>query len=200
MFFIFLGTLGLAALVERARARAASIELEPKPHLTEYLGVRLPKGWELPIQESFELPLEVVSKEKAVGKQPGGRVIRVILTGKPPREPRDLLIKSLRTPGNLGEMDSFNILGEPGVIASFDTIDADSDEGLGPQQWLPGWFAAAVLPKKGPDGADLGVVIAVQGLATQGPAGEHLARQIADGLTIRSHPVASAPVQNDDKP
>lgn len=200
MFFIFLGTLGLAAIVERGRAKASAVELEPKPHLTEYLGIRLPKGWEPPIQDSLELPIEVISREKVADPRAGRRIIRVIQFARPPGDPRELLYLAVRNPDLLGEIDSFTILGEVGVVATFDIGDPESDEGWGPTRPLPGWFAAAVLPKKGPNGENLGIVIGVQGLATQGPAGKHLVRQIADGLTMRNHSIAPPPAKKDDKP
>jgi hypothetical protein len=187
MSFVFLATLGLAALVARSRERAAAVDLEAKPHLTDPLAIRLPKGWQL-TQDQDELPVEVVSRERVVGKPEKAREIKIYQTDKPPGSPEALLKHYIgATPGVLGELDTFILLGEPGVIASFDHVDLESDFGYGPTRYLPGWYAAGILPGKGPKGGDLGVVIYVEGVPVAGPAGRRLVRQIADGLALRGN-------------
>ena len=183
---VFLATLGLAALVARSRERAAAVELETKPHLTDRLAIRLPKGWPLS-QDSLELPIEVVARERVVGKPEKSRDLTIYQTDTPPGSAAALLQQYIgSTPGVLGEPDAFMLLGEPGVIASFDRTDPD-EFGYAPSRYLPGWYAAGVLAGKGPKGGDLGVVIRVEGITTAGPAGRRLVRQVADGLALRGN-------------
>jgi hypothetical protein len=188
MFGVLLATIGLAALVARSRERAVAVELETKPHLTDQLAIRLPKGW-TPEQDSFDLPIKVTSHERAAGNPDKERVVTVYQTDTPPGTAQDLLKQYIGQTPVLGEAGTFLLLGEPGAIASFDRLDMDSDFGFGPTRLVPGWYAAGILQGKGPGGRDLGVVIAVEGEPAAGPAGRRLVRQLADGLIIRGRPL-----------
>jgi hypothetical protein len=185
MFGVFLATLGLAMLLAQSRERAVAVELETKPHLTDYLAIRLPKGWLPPDQDAFELPMEVVSKERTNGNLDKARVVAVYQTDAPPANAEALLKRYIgRSQGQLGELEPFMLLGEPGVIARF-WVQVVPDDAMEGGKLIPAWYAAGILPGKGPKGGDLGIVIGVHGMPAAGPAGRHLVRQVADGLILR---------------
>lgn len=186
MLVILLASLGLAALLGRSRERATAVELSAKPHLTDRLGIRYPKGW-APHQdrESDELPLTVTWTEDPKAGLLDARGVIVYQTDAP-GPPDQLLGRFLvERGGELGRMRPFTILGHPGVIVRFERALPLPDDPRGRSIALPAWYAAVVVPDAGPEGRPLGIVIGVEGFATAGPAGQRLLRQLADGLTIR---------------
>jgi hypothetical protein len=188
---VLLCTLGLAALVGQSRERAMAVEWAAKPHLTEYLSIRLPKGWEpdergdgLPLLVSATAPLKEGASRVTEIKEARGVVVYQTEV-LPPGGAEALLRQYVAdTPGNLGRPRRFDVLGEAGVIVRFEAHLADE---YGQFVQVPGWYAAAVLPTAGPGGGPLGVVLGAKGLGADGPAGPRLLRQLADGLGQRSH-------------
>ena len=87
--------------------------------------------------------------------------------------------------GESGSFQSSEILGQPGAMARFEMLVAEPNDPYERRRLVPSWYAATVLPGAGPNGAELGVVIGVEGYTTAGPAGSQLIRQIADALTVR---------------
>jgi hypothetical protein len=167
-----------------------AVELNAKPHLTEHLAIRLPKGWNVD-QEGDDLPVSV----SAVARTREGpiedasvkelRLVGVYQTVAASRTAAVLLGSYLSDQqGELGTARPFSILGSDGVVARFEAYHADE---AGRIHRIPSWYAAAVVPGAGPGGADLGVVLTAQGLGTDGPAGRRLLRQVADGLSVRGH-------------
>ena len=79
---VMLCTLGLAALLGRSRERAMAVEWAAKPHLTEYLAIKLPKGWAvdergdgLPLLVSATAPLKAGANEITEIKEARGVVV-----------------------------------------------------------------------------------------------------------------------------
>jgi hypothetical protein len=178
-------TLGLATLVARSRERAMAVELTAKPHLTPQLAMRLPKGWPVE-QNGDELPITVIAREPANPPSLKSRRIVVYQTLAPTGGAEQLLRRYLnKRGGESGSFQSFEILGQPGVLARFEMRVPEPNDPYERQRLVPTWYAAAGLRGAGPKGADLGVVIGVEGYTTAGPAGSQLIRQIADALSVR---------------
>jgi hypothetical protein len=182
MFAVLLATLGFGALLARSRERATAVHLTDKPFLTDRLALRYPRGWDLR-QESDDAPVRVLEPRKVGG---GGSEPRVLILqqGKAPGGTAEALLTHhmASVQGKLGALETFDMLGQTGVLAPFELFEQISEAEI---QRVPGWYAAAVVPGAGADGGDLGVVLAVRGPAAAGPAGSQLLRQVADGLSLR---------------
>jgi hypothetical protein len=184
MFIVLLSTLGLAALVGRNRDKAIAVELTAKPHLTPRLAIRLPKGWFVE-QEGDELPIKVTARESVDPPLKEARGVVVYQTvSTPPGTAEELLSTYLNNlSGEAVSVRPYNIFGHLGVLVRFEL--AVPNDRLDRITLVPAWYAAGLVPGAGPNGADLGVIIGVQGYRTAGPAGSRLIRQIGDGLRLR---------------
>jgi hypothetical protein len=183
LFVVLLCTLGLAALIGRSREWAIAVELTAKPHLTPHLAMRLPKGW-LVEQDADELPITVTAQSANDQSNKSRRVV-VYQTLSSAGGAEGLLRRYLNERrGEAGSFRSFDILGHAGVLARFEMKVPEPNDPFDRIR-VPSWYAAGVLPGAGPQGADLGVVIGVEGYTTAGPAGSRLIRQIAGALSVR---------------
>jgi hypothetical protein len=183
MIVVLAGTLALAWFVAQSRAKAAIVELQPKPFFAGNLAIRLPKTWRVD-QAGEAVPIKVTAEETETAK--AGQRIAVVYQFPTVNKKADEFLRERLSDDvdQLGALRPFSFLGQAGVIARYQGLHPIENDAFGRSVKVPGWYAATIVPGAGPEGRDLGVILGLEGFGAAGPAGSRLMRQLADGMTL----------------
>lgn len=188
MFAIMVATFGLAALVAQSRERSETLVLSEDPVRVGHLNVRFPSGWATDSangESPTTLPAIATAEERRDVRM-GGRAISIVQYAQPSGRSTDHVLRRYlqKVAGEAGNAKPITVLGQPGLLLRFTSVQPIPNHPFGAEAEIPGWLVVGVVPRAGDDGQDLGVVVHLEGYATQGPAGERIVRQLADGLSV----------------
>ena len=194
MWLVLGASLGLAAFIDHRRSGSLDVTLG-EPVAEGRLVVRLPKGWEVDVQESKAGPprtLTVIDFDRQGRRRRTLRITQEQQSGRP-RGPEYYIESAVNLPiddeGGALQTEPFPFLGQDDAVLLPLKINMRALRRYVPTASLPeaGLYACAVTP----DG--LAVLVQVTGDGAYGPSNRALLRRVADNIRLSDSTSATRP-------